>query len=118
MSDEKSDDGEFDDIQPLHSMHIEMAGLLADQEVPDSDLLASILDSTSNASDAIAIGMDDDLQENTRKWDKHFCGKSKRLKNCLNKLKSSKAQADFEMPRQCQMCMKANNMWNGRCWGF
>ena len=67
MSDEELDNGEFDDIQPLHSMHIEMAGLLADQEVPDLDLLASIQDSTSNASDAIAIGMDDDLQGNTRK---------------------------------------------------
>ena len=42
-------------------MDIEMDCLLADQEVPDLDWLASIQDSTSNASDAIAIGMDDDL---------------------------------------------------------
>ena len=48
MSDFESDKGEFNDTQPLDSMDIEMASLLADQEVTDLDMLASTQDSTEN----------------------------------------------------------------------
>ena len=63
MSDEELDKGEFNDTQALNFMDNEMASLLDDQEVTDSDILASFQDSTENVSDALAIGMDDDLTD-------------------------------------------------------